>query len=432
MKLLDVLGTTSETFSVGLGENKIEFRAINGILHFRNFGSGWEQASSASVRESLRTREYLPGTVIAEKELFYYNGALWYAESTFTASSFLLDTDKLIKFADLTNFVSLNVTQYIGSGGVALTANSSNYIHFYGNTNAISSIDVYLPNSTLLHPGRNFEISNSSEITIRIIRSGTTAPIISLLPEQKVSLLLIANANQNGDWYTFNYSSGGGGGGGGSSSVSVALNLDLYGSFNPFGSGEVVTYNPLSTPPKWEKATSLNKNMGIVGIVTSIGSASIEVTFAGEITGLTGLTAGTKYYLSETVPAAYTSSPGIYNVPLFIANSGSSGVLVSGDEEDRFNRRILLTLAPDGTYTLNSGTKNIIYEGSVLNNSDHISFKATIYPGSPPDATIETVSSLIIDGEYDGFLCFIDDGSNIYMKNKFAESLDLLIFIKGA
>lgn len=431
MKLLDVLGTTSETFSVGLGENKIEFRTINGILHFRNFGSGWERASSASVRESLRAREYTPGSVIAEKELFYYSGALWYAETTFTASSFLLDTDKIIKVGDLNNFTSLNVAQYANTP-IGLTANSSNNIHFYGSTTIVSSIDVVLPNATFLHPGRSFEISNSSEITIRIIKNGQTNPIITIAAAQKASLLLIANANNGGDWYTFNYSSGGGGGGGGSSSVDVTLNLDLYGGNNPFALGQIVTYNSLSSPPKWELATSLNRNIGIVGIVTRVQSTIIEITFAGEISILSGLTNGTKYYLSDTVPGGYTSSAGLYNIPVFIANSTSSAILLDGDNEDRFNRRVFVTLNPNATYTLNVANRNVIYEGIVLNDGRHITFKATIYPTIPIEATIETLSSLVIDAEFDGFLCFIDNGSNIIMKNKFAETLNLLIFIKGA
>jgi hypothetical protein len=431
LKLLDVLGTTSETFSVGLGENKIEFRTINGILHFRNFGSGWERASSASVRESLRAREYTPGSVVAEKELFYYNGALWYAETTFTASSFLLDTDKIIKVGDLNNFTSLNVAQYI-STPIGLTASSSNNIHFYGSTVAVSSIDVVLPNATFLHPGRSFEISNSSEITIRIIRNGQTSPIITIGAAQKASLLLIANANNGGDWYTFNYSSGGGGGGGGSSSVDATLNLDLYGGGNPFALGQIVTYNPLSSPPKWELATSLNTNLNIVGIITRVQSTIIEITFAGEISILSGLTNGTKYYLSDTIPGNYTSSPGVYNVPLFIANSTSSAILLAGDDEDRFNRRVFVTLTPNQTYTLSIANRNIVYEGYVLNDGRHITFKATIYPTSPIEATVETLSSLVIDAEFDGFLCFIDNGSNIIMKNKFPETLNLLIFIKGA
>jgi hypothetical protein len=431
LKLLDVLGTTSETFSVGLGENKIEFRTINGILHFRNFGSGWERASSASVRESLRAREYTPGSVVAEKELFYYNGALWYAETTFTASSFLLDTDKIIKVGDLNNFTSLNVAQYV-STPIGLTASSSNNIHFYGSTVEVSSIDVVLPNATFLHPGRSFEISNSSEITIRIIRNGQTSPIITIGAAQKASLLLIANANNGGDWYTFNYSSGGGGGGGGSSSVDATLNLDLYGGGNPFALGQIVTYNPLSSPPKWELATSLNRNLGIVGIVTRVQSTIIEVTFAGEISILSGLTNGTKYYLSDTIPGGYTSSPGVYNIPLFIANSTSSAILLAGDDEDRFNRRVFVTLTPNQTYTLSVANRNIVYEGYVLNDGRHITFKATIYPTSPIEATVETLSSLVIDAEFDGFLCFIDNGSDIIMKNKFPETLNLLIFIKGA
>ena len=105
MKLLDIFGTSSNSFSIGLGEDKIEFRSINGELHFRNFGTGYQKASSESLKEALRVRDYNSETTIGENELIQYNGALWYSKQTFISTTWEQDTKYLVKIADLSNFI---------------------------------------------------------------------------------------------------------------------------------------------------------------------------------------------------------------------------------------------------------------------------------------------------------------------------------------
>lgn len=431
MKLLDVLGTSSETFSVGLGEKKVELRTVDGVLHFRNFGGGWEEASSASVKESLRPRSYVPGLALAEKELFVHSGSLWYTEVPFTASSFLLDASKVTKVVDLNNFTSLNVAQYVNTN-VALSAETSDQVYVFGSTSGASFIRLYLPPANTLQIGRHYDLINTSEVSVQVYRSGDTSPLLVVQPNQKAFFFVTTNTNVGGTWYTFNYSSGGGGGGGGSSAIVVTLDLGQYGGVNPFGLGNVVTYNPLSSPPKWEKATSTNYNLGSVGVVTTVASLSITVTFLGEVDVFSDLTVGSTYYLSDTSPGNYTDSRGTYNVPLFVATSQTKGVLLSAsDSDNRFNKRTLLTLNVDQEYTLTLPGKHVQYEGYVLSEPRYVSFKATCYPGSPPSVIVETFSSYVTDTESDGFLCFVDKGSNVVLKNKLQSTVTLLLFVRG-
>jgi hypothetical protein len=53
MRLIDVGGTNAESFSIGLGEKKIELRTIDGILYFRNFSGGWNRVSSESISNAF-------------------------------------------------------------------------------------------------------------------------------------------------------------------------------------------------------------------------------------------------------------------------------------------------------------------------------------------------------------------------------------------
>jgi hypothetical protein len=46
-------GTNSESFSIGLGEKKIDFRTFDGVFYFRNFGGGWQKASSELLKDSV-------------------------------------------------------------------------------------------------------------------------------------------------------------------------------------------------------------------------------------------------------------------------------------------------------------------------------------------------------------------------------------------
>lgn len=431
MKLLDVLGTSSETFSVGLGEKKVELRTVDGVLHFRNFGGGWEEASSASVKESLRPRSYVPGLALAEKELFVHSGSLWYTEVPFTASSFLLDASKVTKVVDLNNFTSLNVAQYVNVNA-ALSAETSDQVYVYGSTSGASFIRLFLPPANTLQVGRHYDLINTSEVSVQVYRSGDNSPTLVLQQGQKAFFFLTTNTTATGVWYTFNYSSGGGGGGGGSSAIVVALDLGQYGGVNPFGLGNVVTYNVNASPRKWEKATSTNYNLGPVGVVTTVASLSITVTFLGEVDTFSDLTVGSTYYLSDVVPGAYTDSPGTYNVPVFVATAQTKGVLLSASDSDvRFNKRTLLTLNVDEEYTLTVPSKHLQYEGYVLSEPRYVSFKATCYPGSPPNVTVETFSSYVTDTESDGFLCFVDKGSSVVLKNKLQSTVTLLLFVRG-
>ncbi len=92
----------------------------------------------------------------------------------------------------------------------------------------------------------------------------------------------------------------------------------------------------------------------VVGIVTSVTNINVFVlTTSGKCTGLSGLTAGTVYWLSDGTPGLLTATapttPGNVAKPLFVADSTTSGYFINYRGE----------VIPTGTSgIINSGTTN--------------------------------------------------------------------------
>lgn len=430
MKLLDIFGTSSNSFSIGLGEDKIEFRSINGELHFRNFGTGYQKASSESLKEALRVRDYNSETTIGENELIQYNGALWYSKQTFISTTWEQDTKYLVKIADLSNFILFNVNN-LTSGSLALSSEFSKNINIVGSA-AIQSLSIYLPNALTLENGREFIINNSSEIGLEIHRFGTNTPILVIKPNERASIILLSNISTSGEWSIFNFSSAGGGGGG-SGLIETTLNLDQYpNQQNPFAIGDVVVYNPDTIAAKWDKGISNNFNAEIVGIVSALSGKIITIQISGGVAGLSNLISGKKYYLSPTSPGTLTEDAGIFNIPILIANSESTGYLITNDPNSRFNRKHIVTLGIGSTYKINQGNYSFQIDGYVIGDHRNISFTGHVFSGPISDATISTISEYVIDSDSAGFLCLYQSGNDIYLKNNLETSIDIMLNIRGS
>lgn len=117
-------------------------------------------------------------------------------------------------------------------------------------------------------------------------------------------------------------STGGGGGGSGSSS---AISQTGHG----FSIGDVLYYNGSGfAKAKADTAASAE----VIGIVSAVASASnFTISFNGLITGLSGLTAGSPYFLSADTAGALTSTEpttaGHISKPVLWAISSTAGVI---------------------------------------------------------------------------------------------------------
>lgn len=109
--------------------------------------------------------------------------------------------------------------------------------------------------------------------------------------------------------------------------VSPTLLKTVTQSGHGFTKGQLLYY----TGSVWSKAlaTSLNTSWTVGMVFEVVSTSTFRVLMLGYITGLTGLTAGTTYYLSTTIAGAMQASrpntEGTIIKPVFIADSTTSG-----------------------------------------------------------------------------------------------------------
>ncbi len=109
MKFIDTDGTQKESFSIGIGRLKVEFRTFDGVLHFRNHKSPWYRLTGVRVEEgfddefkvtltndgSPNSRTQLPLSGLYEFyefESMAVNGRFYY-KSTSPADMLLISSD---------------------------------------------------------------------------------------------------------------------------------------------------------------------------------------------------------------------------------------------------------------------------------------------------------------------------------------------------
>lgn len=432
MKLLDILGTTSETFSLGYGEKKIELRSIDGALYFRNFGTGWQRASSESLREALRLRTWFSGILLGENELFLYNNSIWSSSFTFTSTSFSNDASNFVKIADTSNFFKIDISAITS---INLTPEVSNSIFIESENASISYVSIMLPDATLLNLGRQFLFINNTTIQVRIYKKGVDEFFI-VKSKSSLSLVLTLNSDPEGNWSELSFSGGSSSGGG--NILDVTLTLTDYGQIltNPFSIGDIVWYNPVDK--FWQKAYTTNETFDLIGIVTASESNQLKVAISGQVDFLTSLktesnvviSEGNYYYLTNNQANAgkFTNVPGTVNKKLFIALSDASIFIIPGDLE-RFNEKKIYELTDGASVNLNEGYSYRL-DGFIHNDPNLGIFNGYIYNTMPVDALIETSSDYIYDTDSSGGLCFFMDGNNLKMRNRLGSNKKIVIYRK--
>ena len=428
MKLLDILGTSSESFSLGAGEKKVEFRSINGVLHFRNFGTGWQKASSESLQESLRLRTWNSGLLLGLHELFFHNNSIWFSTTSFISNNFQSDSSNFIKIFDAENFLKINISSQITQN---LLNTVSNIIYFTGfSPDAFKTIN--LPNAQTLNEGRQFTFLNDSESDIRIYKHDDTSTYFQVKSKQSLGLILISNTTIQGTWSSLNYS--GAGGGSGNYELEATLNLNNYsGGTNPFTINNIVYYKD----NYWQKAISDNSDIKLIGIVTGVTTNKIKIAFSGQIDfigtvlidGVNSVVPGTMYYLSDTNAGNVTNSPGIINKKLFLAITTNSIFMIPETEYERFSEKKIYELFNGASVNLNEGFSYKL-DGFIQDDPNLTTFNGYIYNSTPTDGLIESSSDVVFDSDSIGGLCFFMDGNNLKMKNNLGSSKKITIYRK--
>lgn len=314
MKLLDVFGTNRDTFSLGLGTEKVEFRTINGELYFRNYGGGYEKVASGGFQNSVIPREWAPETTFFTNEFIIYSGALWQVQNEHLATiSFNDNLNKVLKVSDLNNFLIYDI---ISNGSNSLVEGSNAFIFVRGTG---VNYSIILPNALGLDLGTQYLVQNSSVTDSINVKNFAGANVGEVDPERGLLVTLIDNTTTAGIWGLFGY-------GGAPDGLVVRVQL----APGILQIGDIVQLTSLGA---WDLATSgvnsnLNRSLGMI-IRTSAGF--FDVLLAGEF-GLEGtsytLTPGSDYYLSRTSAGDFTTKDSKSIYYLFKALSSKRGLFL--------------------------------------------------------------------------------------------------------
>ena len=170
-KLINSTGTNQESFSLGVGNDKVELRTIDGVLYFRNIGTAWQQVASTGAISSVTINEWAPSTQYFEGQLIRYQGSLFAVANSHQSSS-TIETDSLFlnKVTDFDSLLTIDVD----------TESSPRQLTFFDSETVVcegtasGSFIVRLPPLANVDPGQTFRIYNRCNKTITVADSTGT------------------------------------------------------------------------------------------------------------------------------------------------------------------------------------------------------------------------------------------------------------------
>ena len=202
MKYLDLTGTTSNSFKIGVGINSTELRVIDGILHYRNYGDNYKPLLNEDANYVLSPLIWSAGINYEVGNLVYYAGALFQVILNHTSTSIFAQNNAYRKVSDIGNFTTINIDTQIS---YTLDLTSSQLVYIFGNSNG--SFNLKMPDITSIRLGSVYEIRNDSPRIINL-KTNLNNNITILNPYSTVRLTLTSAVNGYEGWVTNYYNSG--------------------------------------------------------------------------------------------------------------------------------------------------------------------------------------------------------------------------------
>jgi hypothetical protein len=166
VKYFELDGTNKDSFSIGLGANKVELISVNGELYFRNFkdltrpvGSG---TSGSGISGSSVPKTYAAAQSYDAGELITYNETLWRINATITTaanSSFNAILNYVDMIADYSNILQNRI-----DSNITLTKADHIFLLLYDDSNPsiTGGGTIRLPISASIKKGYQITIQNDS------------------------------------------------------------------------------------------------------------------------------------------------------------------------------------------------------------------------------------------------------------------------------
>jgi hypothetical protein len=187
------------------------------------------------------------------------------------------------------------------AGTTTLTASSTQVQAFTGT----SAHTVDLPSGLTLKDGYWYIIANEGATGDIVVRDASSSVMATLTASQSATFYMKDDAVIGGNW---SVQKGGGSGSGVDGGSSNALTEDINQTTHGFSVGDLVRLSGAGTYTKSQADSAANAE--VEGMVSAVADAdNFTLMMKGYVTGLSGLTANTRYFLDASTAGAMTSTP---------------------------------------------------------------------------------------------------------------------------
>jgi len=197
MKGLNLIGTTSETFKIGVGENSSELRVIEGKLYFKNFSEPFKELLANDAEIVLSPLQWSPNVNYGIGNLIYYSGGLFVViKAHISGNNFLASNDSYRKIYDVNNFTKINVQL---QNSFSLDILSSQYVYIYGSSPG--EFTLKLPDPTSIKIGSQYTIQNNSSKTIKVFTNNNS--LVSNIDPYNTKVFSLIDFNNSFDSWSY-------------------------------------------------------------------------------------------------------------------------------------------------------------------------------------------------------------------------------------
>lgn len=200
MPLYEFEGTRKNRFSIGTGENQVEFSSIAGKVFFKNFNGTWKEIPGANDITRLKVREWVTGYDYDVGEVIAYNGILYIVATQFQASV-TFDSD-LMNLNFISSFDGVMTISPINNSEYDLFKSTGTFVYVEQNVNN-GHINVYLPDALSLNIGHTIRIQNSHyNFSVSVYANDRSTLVSFVNPKAMQEFVYVGVSGNNGNWTT--------------------------------------------------------------------------------------------------------------------------------------------------------------------------------------------------------------------------------------
>ena len=414
MNFFDISGTNQNSFSIGLGDNKIELISKNGKLYLKNFDSSNPIDIASKEPGFLEIVSWSSGIQLAINNVVTYLGSVYLVKVSHTTGlsfdvdyfEFILSYDKLVKVTANNG----NIYQIIKTQG--------NDIYFFGSNSGTQTI--IFPNCLLEGLGKKLTIYNFSNCLLEIFLFDGTTYFSSINENQVKTYLLSDKSSEIGNWNEIAYWQ----------LEEREINEVRINISNAFNIGDILGHDGTN----FVKIDSYS-SYSPLGIIRDCNNSYFVLVFYGYInlidyigTSPFPFVLGKEYYLSEITPGIWSDTYTGIKQPVMIAFSTTEAIVNFKSKKEEIFENITLT----NNQSIFRNISNGIYKLYETNNPRN--YTTIVYKNGSYRNLYNSVFSpnLFFDIQGNSGTINIYDDGNLNIENKTGVTITLtLITLKG-